>query len=291
MRCAELNLDAELVAMLLESRDHISLLIAHVASGKPESTADVHQKSQELIDRLMSRIENERQQEQPLAVSPQESVNQLDDDAPSQAGLWHLSLRFGHGVLRNGMDPLSMIRYLDKLGTVEHIVTLSDSMPPANQMDSENCYLGFEIAFNSSVDQATIDSVFDFVREDSKIRILPPHSPLTAYRRLIQELPEDDAYIADIWSKCGTLTQDELAWMWRSGQNVLADDQRASPQPAEVSAAQQPDVADMSRLPKENKAAGNHFIRIDAEKLDQLINLVGELIIYGAGTNQLAQNA
>jgi two-component system chemotaxis sensor kinase CheA len=39
----------------------------------------------------------------------------MDDDVPTEV-LWHLSLRFGPDVLRNGMDPLSFLRYLALAG-------------------------------------------------------------------------------------------------------------------------------------------------------------------------------
>jgi two-component system chemotaxis sensor kinase CheA len=43
-------------------------------------------------------------------------------------------------------------------------------------MDAGNCYLGFEISYRTDADKATIEGAFEFVRDDAKIRILPPHS-------------------------------------------------------------------------------------------------------------------
>ena len=37
---------------------------------------------------------------------------------------WHLSLRFAPEVLKNGMDPLAFLRYLQMLGEIVHIETL-----------------------------------------------------------------------------------------------------------------------------------------------------------------------
>jgi two-component system chemotaxis sensor kinase CheA len=86
---------------------------------------------------------------------------------------WDISLRFGADVLRNGMDPLSFIRYLAQLGSITRIELLADRLPAADEFDPESCYLGFEIGFASSESQATIDGVFDFVRDDCEIRIAP----------------------------------------------------------------------------------------------------------------------
>jgi two-component system chemotaxis sensor kinase CheA len=42
---------------------------------------------------------------------------------------------------------------------------------------------------------------------------------------------------------------------------------------------------------KEHRAHESQFIRVEAEKLDQLMNLVGELVITGAGSHLLARHA
>ncbi len=62
---------------------------------------------------------------------------------------WHISLRFGQNVLREGLDPLYLIRYLSNLGKIVSITTLPDAMPEAAEMDAETCYLGFEIDLKS----------------------------------------------------------------------------------------------------------------------------------------------
>jgi len=118
---------------------------------------------------------------------------------------WHLSLRFGADVLRNGMDPLSFVRYLATLGQIVQIVTLIDGIPGAASMDPESCHLGFEIGFKSQADKATIEGVFEFMRDDCRIRILPPHSKISEYLELLSDLPqEQDDLLGDMLVRCGT---------------------------------------------------------------------------------------
>jgi two-component system chemotaxis sensor kinase CheA len=78
-------------------------------------------------------------------------------------------------------------------------------------MDAESCYLGFEISFQSNADKAMIEDAFEFVREDAKISILPPHSHIDKYIDLIQSLPDSDMKLGEILVRCGTLTHWELA--------------------------------------------------------------------------------
>ncbi len=89
---------------------------------------------------------------------------------------WHISVRFGCDVLRGGVDPLSFIRYLAGLGEIIGIEAIADAIPCADEMDPESCYMGFEIRLQTKSSKADIGRVFDFVRDECDLRILPPHS-------------------------------------------------------------------------------------------------------------------
>jgi two-component system chemotaxis sensor kinase CheA len=52
--------------------------------------------------------------------------------------------------------------------------------------------------------------VFDFVRDDCTLHILPPHSKIDEYLKLIDELPEDNMRLGEILVRSGALTQAEL---------------------------------------------------------------------------------
>ncbi|MGZ5781395.1 MAG: chemotaxis protein CheA, partial [Burkholderiaceae bacterium] len=204
---------------------------------------------------------------------------------------WHISLRFSSDVLKNGMDPLSFLRYLQTIGSIVGIVTVPDGLPQADEMDPELCYLGYEVAFKSSADKATIENVFEFVRDDSYIRILPPHSKVSEYVRLIQDFPAENARLGELLVKCGTVTAHEL-------ETALAVQAKSHPvqqlgkilidkgfaQSAVVDAA----LAKQEQV-KESKIQESRSVRVDADKLDHLINLVGELIIAGASANLIAR--
>jgi two-component system chemotaxis sensor kinase CheA len=132
-------------------------------------------------------------------VHAEPGVERIDQER-GDSDYWHISLRFGRGVLQNGMDPIAFLRYLSKLGRIVGIATLPDALPPADEMDAELCYLGFEIAFDSSADREAIAGVFEFVQDDCEIRIIPPHSKVSEYVNLIRALPEQGRGWAKSWS-------------------------------------------------------------------------------------------
>jgi two-component system chemotaxis sensor kinase CheA len=297
VRDGELTIDAPLAALFLESCDFIGLLIDHIADGN-EPGEHVRHHGDGLLARLQNYLEPVQKsvQASPVVTSAvrHESILESDGGGQVETDNWHLSLRFGMDVLRNGMDPLSFIRYLATLGEIVHIVTLTDAIPRADEMDPETCYLGFEVSFKSDIDKAAIEGVFEFVREDSKIRILPPRSKVSEYLDLIRDLPEQEMKIGEILVKCGTLTPTELdaALNSQTGADqsprpigeVLVESQLVQAPVVEAALEKQKQV-------KENRNAEASFIRVDANKLDELINLVGELIIAGAGANLIAQRA
>ncbi len=212
---------------------------------------------------------------------------------------WHISLRFGPDVLRKGMDPASFLRYLLELGQIVHLTTLPDAMPEAAEMDPESCYLGFEISYQSDADKARIESVFDFVRDDCVIHIWPPHSKLADFISSIETLPEDTMRLGEILVKCGALTQKELDLALNAQADleqetgmpsqskigdVLVNQGAVTSELVDAAAAKQGKVA-------EKKTLESQLIRVQAAKLDQLIDLVGEMVIASAGANMLARKS
>jgi len=297
VRAAELHITSELVALLLETCDHMGALIDHVEAGNapPE---EVDNRSRELIDKLKGHAGQETSRTpDSTAVSLSEPATFVrEDDDPAngvESDNWHISLRFGRDVLRNGMDPVSFIRYLTTFGRIVSIVTLTEAIPAADRMDAEDCYLGFELNYQTAADKATIEGAFEFVRDDARIRILPPHSKVDEYRDLIQSMPEEEMRLGEILVRCGTLTPAELELALKV-QTDARDSGAVEPPIGEVLVSQhvvRPAVVEAAlqkqKQVKESKGDAA-LIRVNAETLDEHINLIGELIIASASINLLA---
>lgn len=293
VRAAELRITGELVALFLEICDHMGALIDHVEAGQ-DPAPETHARSAQLVASLKSISGQPAPAAENTAPVRHEAEFVRENDEQGNAvgsDNWHISLRFGRDVLKNGMDPVAFIRYLTTFGQIVTIVTLSESMPAAPEMDPEDCYLGFEINFRTSVDKQTIESAFEFVRDDARIRILPPHSKIDEYLDLIQGMPEEELRLGEILIRCGTLTQAEIeaALEAQAAARKQGETEHAI---GEVLVAQhvvQPAVVDAAlqkqKQVKENKQGDAALIRVNAEKLDEHINLIGELIIASAGIN------
>ena len=202
---------------------------------------------------------------------------------------WIIYLQFGPDALRNGMDPLSFLRYLRSLGEIVCIHTLTDRLPQLDGFDPEGCYLGFQICLQSDADKQTIEGVFQFAEDDCEIHILPPNSKIEKYLALLEDLPEDQVQrIGEMLVNVGALTDKEL----QQALTAQAADKEATEavRPlGEILVEQQdvqgPVIAEALKKQEKTKARvaqESRYIRVDSARLGHLINLVGELVINSA---------
>ena len=244
LREGELALTPALSTLLLESNDEIRHLVATASS--PDIEADLQARAQ-LVERLHAALGADGGSHAPAL--PGAPAAPSPAEAPRR---WHLAARFGAETFRNGMDPLSILHYLAGLGQVQHLVFDRGAVPPLEALDAESCHLAYEFDLETTASRERIESAFDFVREDSTLRLDEPANtpPPTAGER-------PDPTLA------------------------------APPPPAED--------ATRGATPRQREAtaasAGDDgsYIRVHAARLDEVITLLGELVIAGAGASQLAR--
>ena len=216
VRSGKLDLTDKLIGLLLACGDHMRALVDGVAAGEQGGTPELAQAGEPLVADLRAYLSG--------AVAPAQAVAGATPAAEADtvrringtqvdAEHWHISVRFGPDVLRNGMDPLSFIRYLGTLGQITALATVADALPDVATMDPETCYLGFEIAFKGNVEKATIEQVFEFVREDSQLFILPPHSLVSEYVKLLEQQQGDATRLGEMLVRCGTLSPQDFGKM------------------------------------------------------------------------------
>lgn len=300
-RDGRIKLDAGLIQLLLASGDQIARLLEFAPDPAARPNGDTLARGEELLAALRAYAPDQGAAKSNLQVGPE---THLESSGGGMVGhdCWHISVRFGENVLREGMDPLSFLRYLGGFGEIAHITSLLDGMPAADEMDSEACYLGFEIEFRAETSKEKIERVFDFVRDSCLINILPPYSRVSEYVELIMSLPEDAMRLGEILVQAGAITLAELdkglqAQSVEEGETsqahtdhkphigeILVGQQVVQKELVEAAIVKQGQISD-------KKAQDAKLIRVHADKLDQLINLVGELVIAGASAALLAQKS
>ncbi len=299
LRNGEIAVGGELASVLLNCCDHVGTLLDALAAGQKQVDAACKARGEALLAQLSDDLLG---QLAPATAMPVEHTGEVDTAAAggngADAEAWHISVRFGPNVLKKGSDPLSLLDYLASLGEIVSMITVADNIPAAAAMDPECCYLGFEIRFNTRATKAEIEKVFEFVRDDCQLQILPPQAKLGEYIKLIESLPEDSLRLGEILVRSGALTQAELdAGLSRQSAEqanettakapigeLLVEQKVVQKEVVEAAAGKQAAI-------QEKQAAESRLIRVHADKLDQLIDLVGELVIAGASANLLAQRS
>lgn len=271
VRAGELPLTPPLVQVLLSCCDHMHALIRAVEHKDNLQGPELQASSDALITALQSF--------RPAAPIAQGASRQ--DETPSAAQAmssdWHIAVRFGPSVLQNGMDPLSFIRYLATTGELLHIETLSDALPTLDALDAEQCYIGFVLHLRTHSSLADIESVFEFVRDDCELCITP----------MMDLAACEGSALCSTGLQCATTAQcPQPSIAMPDATQITA----AATAPAYCPAVH-PAAADIALPATVNKARTTelHSVRVDAQKLDRLINLVGELITASAGASEVAR--
>ena len=296
IRDNEISIDKKIIEALLKSGDHISDLVNEVIAKDNVLSPDFLLTSDELIVQLNSFMHTPLT-EVVSAVSSESVIETLaNEEVISSTNNWHISLRFGVDVLKQGMDPKSFIKYLQQIGSIISLSVLPDKIPSLEDIDPEACYLGFEIDLQSDSNKEEIESVFEFVQEDCDIRIVPPHSAISSYIELIQELPEEDELLGELLVKSQVLTHKELnnalskqqlnssAGDGKSIGEILVDQGVVAQEVVGAAVEKQQKV-------RTKKSAESRIVRVNSDKLDELINMVGELVIASASASLLANKS
>ena len=300
-RDGELALTPEISTLLLQCNDQIKFLV-DTASDESADTPDLKDLRADLVIQLQVYTESAGKPTQanaaPVAAPNAAAAGAATSPAPSAAPgltLWHISARFGQETFRNGMDPLSIAKYLKGLGHIQSMTCAIDAVPALVNLNPETCYLSFVMELESAAKREEIEGAFSFVADDCELDIQCPESAEQKLVRAIEDMPATPR-LGDMLVSVGAVSQSKLTEVLSnqeqstpatSGQkakigNLLED--KAGVAPAVVEAA-----LNKQQKAKESSGEENRFIRVQADRLDAVINLLGELVIAGAGANLLAR--
>ncbi|MDO8907043.1 MAG: chemotaxis protein CheA [Pseudohongiella sp.] len=291
VREKKLQMTDSMIDLLLKSKDHIASLLLLVSGAEELDEHTLALAEENLLEALHELLGSESQQSSSAVVEADTGsvVFELQDEHDRvESNNWHISVKFGHDTFRNGMDPLSFLRYLKTMGDIVHVVTWYEDMPDAAEMDAESCYLSFAISYCTDVNKQQIEDVFLFVADDCELHIIPPRERIAVFLDFIEKVTDDSKKLGEILVECGTLTRAELhkvlsIQLRESGEDgsqrkigeIVVDHSMVSPEVVQAAIAQQIKT-------KAEKSVQRGSVRVDAEKLDHLINLVGELVIAGS---------
>jgi len=190
-----------------------------------------------------------------------EAVTPEDNAAVSvvtQGDGWKIIFKPFPGMLRTGNDVVRMFRELAGLGKFNAVVD-TENLPPLIDLDPEEACLGWCITLHGEIDKAQISEIFEWVEDDCELEIIP----------LVGGNTEAD-------SKDTTNNATE--------ENKPVDLQEASlPPEGRVE-------EDRRQTTRKTSSPESSSIRVGIDKIDDLINMVGELVITQSMLSQLGED-
>jgi two-component system chemotaxis sensor kinase CheA len=271
VRAGRLAPDPRVLRVMLRAADALADLVRAARDG---GAADA-ERDRLLAEDLKALSGNHEPQASELDVEPGGASDsdldgfafqplRFDLDAPPAPAeqAWTVRFRPGAELYAKANEAAVLLRELGRLGSVA--VTLDASaLPPLPDLDPEGAYLAWTIDLATTQPESAIREVFEFVEGDCELDIA-----------LAAALPG---------AAGGSGGIDLAALIQQSQATVMAAPAVATPEPGRT-----PYPADAPAVPT---AASKATIRVDLDRIDRLIDLVGELVINQAMLAQRVSEA
>ncbi|MHA7971640.1 chemotaxis protein CheA [Rhizobium sp. CAU 1783] len=168
---------------------------------------------------------------------------------------WIVRFRLPANAMANGTNPLGLLDELRDLGACRVTVDKS-KLPPLEALNPSDIHLGWTVEVMTDADRAAVEDVFIFVMDDMELSIEPILRAAAPATAAVEPVVSSAAAVAEV---------------------APARQRPVAPVPAS-----QPAAAEQ----KQAKASEN--VRVPAERLDELMDRVGELVIAQSRLSQLA---
>lgn len=260
------------VDVLLRSVDVLRSLLTAARDGSEADTATAQMVSEELGALLAA----------PAATVEAPAPAQADAPVAAAPRGWRIEFIPKPELFASGNDPLRIIRELTLLGRAE-VICDTDALPMLTEAMPEACYLSWRIDLHADCGQDAIADVFAWVEDECDLSIEPlavdDAEPAADTVAVTETLPDggEQAPGADVDTPSTPPAQDPPAAA--SGKPELT-----------VIKGGRPAVAASRPATSAERSGEGGSIRVSTEKIDALINLVGELVITQAMLQQTAQH-
>ena len=196
-----------------------------------------------------------------------------------------------------GNEAALLLRDLSRIGEMS-IYCDMDALPPLDQMDPEGAYFFWKISIRTEKGEEGVRSVFEFAEWDCDLEVKVhevasegsdeeelPMQPVPFDLSALDDAEEDhdhhDIHPDDHHEEIAAAI--EAAKVATSVVSMAATTQQAAPAAA---VAAKPAAAAAANAESAGSAGANPTIRVDLDRVDRLINLVGELVINQAMLSQ-----
>ncbi|MCW8878776.1 MAG: chemotaxis protein CheA [Kangiellaceae bacterium] len=256
----------EVVDLLLKSVDCLRGMLFRMRDG--EDVGDEHVELINYFNELLANeIEDASQQENVFEQSVQESLKDNCEDK-----VWKIEFKPKSYILETGNEPLRMFRELKGFGHLEVDAHL-DNVPCFDELKAESCHIWWSLTLDSEIDEAAVKEVFEWVEDDCELNI--------------DQVPRSNDKNVD-------KDQLEQPQMEEISEDIKQISSETSGQKADQEEKKQTPLVELKNKKEKSEVGTNTAstasIRVGIEKVDTLIDLVGELVITQSMLSELGEN-
>jgi two-component system chemotaxis sensor kinase CheA len=261
MRGGKRHVDSGLVDTLLRSGDMMREMLAATQARHPidqERVAALHAE----IEKIMATGGAGAAAAAPAGAAMPVAVSAVPDEGDTRSG-WRIHFVPGPKLLRNGNDPLRLLR---ELATIAPCDVRADAkwIPPLRELDPEECRLSWRIEVSGAIEESALKSVFDWVDGECDLN-------LEAFGPAAGAVASAPAVVPASTPETSAVAMPSLP----------IEEPVAAPKAAATTAA-------ATTAASQAAAGDGGSIRVSIEKVDELLNSVGELVITQSVLSQLA---
>ena len=289
MRSGKLAATLEIVDSLLQANDVLTDLIAMSRSGDA-IPPNYGSECRAALEQILRANSSGEQSEADDAAAPADfegldfiPVRVDEVDAPEDVGEFEYGIIFRPKpeLLKNANEPLYILRELRKLGTLDLVVE-TNRLPALAELEADRPYLGWTGTLRTAAKREQLDEVFEFVIGDCELEI-------TGRPIALQSDAADPGIEAE-----AALLPAVLPLPGEDPTLVPASQpptESPAPQPAMSTSPELVDASSPARQrPAKPPAAGATTTRVELEKIDRAVNMVGELVIAQAMLGQVVHS-
>ena len=261
MRDGRREVSSKDTEILLESVDCMRLLI--------EAARDEQDYDHDKVSATSSRL-SETLGEQPS--TDRDSENESNVSKNDGCG-YNIKFIPEHSLAKTGNDPIFLFSALAELGELT-ICANTETLPALMDIDAQELYLSWQLTLITTAEEAEVIEIFEWVEDECLLTLEPITN--TSDDEFTQNLPEGDNAIISEPS-----VQPQLP---SKAANQIS---LASPN---VEHGLEPVIDDKSKTTKGKAKADLGSIRVSVDKVDSLINLMGELVITQSMLSELGND-
>lgn len=275
IRSGERKLELQHVDLLLQSVDCLRDMLTSL-QDKQDPDTEVSRKLIEEFNQIMAGGDAAGKANADVATTADSASDKTSQ--PPSSKEWSIFFKPEASVLRTGNDPYRMFRELAELGELKSTAHL-DQLPEITSFHPEDCYLFWtlNLVANPDVEKKHIEEIFEWVVDESELKIEGVESSASSR---IENEPE-------------SIEQEPSVVSLNVRQDIKAGE--VEPTDESVSKSNAADIhnpaSDRKAPPKSaSKINETTSIRVSIEKVDQLVNLVGELVITQSMLGQVGKD-